>query len=138
MMSIRQGNIGYPYGALPLSTSILSRFALVILTVWGLSMVLPSFHRMIWPLASFGLAVDNNSVVVDLVGPFDHLQDSPAATSGLAVGDQIDLQQMNCWRPSAQVCAALVTVLGGSAGVKETVPGRVVGRVIRPPTRGGS
>lgn len=121
-----------------MSTSILSRFALVVLTACGLSMVLPSFHRMIWPLASFGLDVDNNGVVVDLVGPFDHPQDSPAAASGLAIGDRIDLQKMNCWRPSTQVCAALVTVLGGSAGLQETFPGREIDLIIRPATGGAS
>jgi hypothetical protein len=121
-----------------LSKSILSRLALVVLTAWGLAMVLPAFHRMVWPLASYGLDVDNNGVVVDLTGPFDHGQDSPAAMSGLAVGDRLDMQQMNCWTPSSRACAALVTVLGGSAGLQETFPGREIDLIIRPATGGAS
>ena len=103
-------------------------------------MVLPSFHRIVWPLASafFGFDVDNNGVVVDLAGPFDSERDSPAQASGLAVGDRIDLKQMNCWAPGSPVCAALVTVLGGSAGSQETFPGRTVDLIIRPATGGAS
>ena len=126
-----------PTGALSLSTSTLSRLALVILTAWGMSMVLPSFHRLVWPLGSFGLTVDNNGVVVDVVGPFDRgLDRSPAAAAGLAIGDRLDLQQMNCWAPSSHVCAALVTLLGGSGGLQETLPGQEVDLVIRPATGG--
>lgn len=101
-------------------------------------MVLPSFHRMIWPLASFGFDVNNNGVVVDLAGPFDSERDSPAPASGLAVGDRIDLKQMNCWAPGSPVCAALVTALGGSAGLQETFPGREVDLIVRPATGGAS
>jgi hypothetical protein len=119
-------------GASYLSTSTLSRLALVVLTAWGLSMVLPSFYRLVWPLASFGLTVDNNGVVVDVLSPFGHGRDrSPAAASGLAIGDRLDLRQMNCWAPRSPVCAALVTVLGGSAGLQETFPGREVDLAIR-------
>ena len=122
-----------------MSSSILSRLALVVLTAWGLSMVLPSFYRLVWPLASFGLTVDNNGVVVDVVGPFDRGPDrSPAAAAGLAIGDRLDLRQMNCWAPRSPVCAALVTVLGGSGGLQETLPGREVDLVIRPATGGAS
>ncbi len=122
-----------------MSGSILSRLALVVLTAWGLSMVLPSFYRLVWPLASFGLAVDNNGVVVDVVGPFSRgLDRSPAAAAGLTIGDRLDLQQMNCWAPRSRVCAALVTVLGGSGGLQEVLPGRAVDLAIRPATGGAS
>lgn len=122
-----------------MSGSILSRLALVVLTTWGLSMVLPSFYRLAWPLASFGLTVDNNGVVIDVAGPFEHSPEgAPAAEAGLAVGDQLDLQQMNCWTPRSPVCAALVTVLGGSGGLQETLPGREVDLIIRPATGGAS
>jgi hypothetical protein len=103
-----------------------------------MSMVLPSFNRLAWPLASFGFDVDNNGVVVDLVGPFDSIRDSPAAAAGLTVGDRIDLKQMNCWAPGSLVCAALVTVLGGSAGLQETFLDRNVNLIIRPGTGGAS
>ncbi len=105
--------------------SPLSRLALVVLTTWGLAMVLPSFYRVVQPLASFGLAVDNNGVVIDIAGPFEP-ESSPAAASGLAIGDRLDLRQMNCWAPRSPACAALVTLLGGSGGVQETFPGREI------------
>ena len=122
-----------PKGVLALSASTLSRLALVVLTTWALSMVLPSFYRIVRPLASFGLAVDNNGVVVDVVGPFDQAPErSPAAAAGLVPGDRLDLRQMTCWAPRSRACAALVTLLGGSGGVQETLPGREVDLAIRP------
>ena len=122
-----------------MSGSILSRLVLVVLTAWGLSMVLPSFYRLAWPLASFGLTVDNNGVVIDVVGPFDRNPDrSPAVESGLAIGDRLDQQKMNCWAPRSPACAALVTVLGGSGGLQGTLPGRTVDLVIRPAMSGPS
>ena len=122
-----------------MSGSILSRSALVVLTIWGLAMVVPSFYRMVWPLASLGLTVDNNGMVVDVIGPFDHAPNrSPAAASGLKVGDRLDLQQMNCRAPSSTVCASLVTMLGGSGGLQDTLPGRAVDLIIRPATGGPS
>src|SRR5580698_3695271 len=76
-----------PTGGLHLSGSILSRLALVVLTTWGLSMVLPSFYRLAWPLASFGLTVDNNGIVIDAASPFEHSrEEAPAAEAGLAIG----------------------------------------------------
>jgi hypothetical protein len=119
--------------------STLSRLALVVLTAWGLSMVLPAFYRMAWPLASFGLTVDNNGVVVDVVSPFDRGQDrSPAAAAGLAIGDRLDLRQMNCWAPRSRACASLVMVLGGSGGLQDTFVGREVDLAIRPATGGAT
>jgi hypothetical protein len=112
---------------------------LVVLTTWGLSMVLPSLYRLVWPLASFGLTVDNNGVVIDVAGPFNHgLDHSPAAAAGLTIGDRLDLQQMNCRAPRSRVCAALITVLGGSGGLQETLPGRTIDLAIRPATGGSS
>jgi hypothetical protein len=84
-----------------LSGAALSRLGLILLTMWGLAMVLPSFYRLVWPLAAFGLTVDNDGVVVDIVGPFDDgAVRSPAAAAGIGVGDRLDLRQMNCWNPA--------------------------------------
>lgn len=95
-------------------------------------MVLPSFYRLVWPLASFGLTVDNSGVVVDVVGPFHgEMGRSPAETAGVVVGDQLDLQQMNCWTPDSTACASLVTVLGGSGGIQNTLPGREIDLALR-------
>jgi hypothetical protein len=96
-------------------------------------MVVPSFYRVVWPLASFGLTVDNDGVVVDVVGPFDgDAGRSPAAVTGLVVGDRLDLRGMNCWNPRSPACAALVAVLGGSGGLQNTLPGREIDLALRP------
>ena len=95
-------------------------------------MVLPSFYRLIWPLASFGLTVDNDGIVVDVVGPFGgETGRSPAEASGLVIGDQLDFRQMNCWSPRSTACATLVTVLGGSGGIQNTLPGREIDLILR-------
>jgi hypothetical protein len=116
-----------------MSHSALSRFAVILVTAWGLTMVLPSFYRLVWPIASFGLAVDNNGVVVDTAGPFENgLGRSPASAMGLVVGDRLDLHQMNCWKPRSPACAAVITMLGGSGGVQDTFIRREVDLVLRP------
>jgi hypothetical protein len=96
-------------------------------------MVLPSFYRLVWPLASFGLTADNDGVVVDIVGPFDGGNvRSPAETAGVVVGDRLDLRQMNCWHPRSSVCASLTAVVGGSAGLQDTLPGREIDLALVP------
>jgi hypothetical protein len=96
-------------------------------------MVLPSFYRLVWPLASFGLTADNDGVVVDIIGPFDNdTVRSPAEAAGLVVGDRLDLRQMNCWNPRSPVCASLTAVLGGSGGLQDTLPGREIDLALRP------
>ena len=116
-----------------MSASALSRFALILITTWGLAMVLPSFYRLVWPLASFGLTINNDGVVVDIVGPLDDDADrSPAKAAGLVVGDRLDLKQMNCWNPQSSACASLTAVLGGSGGLQDTLPGREIELILRP------
>ena len=111
-----------------MSASVLSRFTLILIMTWGLTMVLPSLYRVVWPIASFGLTVDNDGVVVDVVGPFDgDAGRSPAAVTGLVVGDRLDLREMNCWNPQSPACAALVAVLGdqvqaGFFSIPSTLP----------------
>jgi hypothetical protein len=115
-----------------MSAAALSRLALILLTVWGLAMVLPSFYRLVYPLASFGLAADNDGVVVDITGPFDDDKGlSPAEVAGVVVGDRLDLRQMNCWNPGSSVCASLTAVLGGSGGLQDTLPGREIDLALR-------
>jgi hypothetical protein len=116
-----------------LSASALSRVGLILITTWGLAMVLPSFYRLVWPLASFGLTIDNDGVVVDIVGPFgDDVGRSPAGAAGVVVGDRLDLKRMNCWNPRSSACASLTAVLGGSGGLQNTLPGRQIDLVLRP------
>jgi hypothetical protein len=116
-----------------LSASALSRLALVLLTIWGLAMVLPSFYRLAWPLASIGMTADNDGVVVDITGPFDNdTVRSPAAGAGVVVGDRLDLRQMNCWNPRSAACASLTVVLGGSGGLQATLPGREIDLALLP------
>ena len=116
-----------------MSASALSRAALILLTIWGLGMVLPSFYRLVWPLASFGLTADNDGVVVDIIGPFDNdTVRSPAEAAGLVVSDRLDLRQMNCWNPRSPVCASPTAVLGGSGGLQDTLPGREIDLALRP------
>ncbi len=116
-----------------MSALALSRLILILVTTWGLAMMLPSFYRLAWPLASFGLTVDNDGMVVDIDGPFGHgMGRSPAESAGLVIGDRLDLKQMNCWNPRSFVCASLITVLGGSGGLQATLPGREIDLILRP------
>ncbi|HUN40724.1 MAG TPA: hypothetical protein VMU81_10570 [Acetobacteraceae bacterium] len=116
-----------------MSASALSRLGLILLTVWGLAMVLPSFYRLVWPVASFGLTADNDGIVVDVIGPFDgNNVQSPAEAAGVVVGDRLDLRQMNCWHPRSSLCASLTVVLGGSAGLQDTLPGREIDLALLP------
>ena len=102
------------------------RLLLIALAVWALAMILPSFYRVVEPLAAFGLSVDNDGVVLDVIAPFQTAPQSPAATAGLAPGDRIDLNRMHCYAPSSRACADLVTVLGGLGGLQYTLPNREI------------
>lgn len=116
----------------------LSRLLLVVLTLWGFVMVGPSLYRIVWPLASFGFSVDNDGVVIDTQSPFPHRIHSPAVQAGIAIGDRLDLSQMNCFAPSGPVCADLVTVLGGSGGLQYSLPGREIDVTLLPRDGGPS
>ncbi|HLW17921.1 MAG TPA: hypothetical protein VKV69_11250, partial [Actinomycetota bacterium] len=102
------------------------RLLLLALTVWALAMILPSFYRVVEPLAAFGLSVDNDGVVLDVIAPFQTASQSPAATAGFAPGDRIDLHRMHCYAPRSRACADLVTVLGGLGGLQYTWPNREI------------
>ena len=53
------------------------RIVLTAITFWALLMIVPDFHRVVQPLASTGLAADNDGWIYDVAGPFAQ-GDSPA------------------------------------------------------------
>lgn len=106
--------------------SRLSRVLALVLLAWALAMVVPSFYRVVRPLAAFGFSADNDGRIVDLVDPFASTRDSPAAAAGLAAGDRVDLRRMTCRAPRSRVCADLIMVLGGSGGLQYVLPGRQI------------
>lgn len=113
-----------------------ARALLIGLTLWGLLMIVPDLYRVIDPLASVGLAADNDGRIYDVLGPFDRDTDSPAWTAGLRVGDRIDLEAMRCLPPSRVACSDLLSVVGGMGGVQLVRPGRVLVLTVRPATDG--
>ncbi len=66
--------------------NVAGRILLLALTVWALAMIVPGLHRVIDTLGSFGLSVDNDGVVTDVVAPFASVANSPAAEAGLVCG----------------------------------------------------
>jgi hypothetical protein len=98
------------------------RFLLVVLTLWALAMIVPGFHRVFESLDSFGLSVDNDGIVTDVLTPFYSPADSPAAGAGIVPGDRIDLRAMRCIPPGTPQCASLVTILGGLGGMQAVLP----------------
>jgi hypothetical protein len=102
------------------------RWLLIALAFWALAMILPDFYRVFGPLGSFGLIVDNDGRVVDVVGVFDSAADSPAAQAGIVVGDRIDLQAMRCVPLDSHHCRSLLSVIGGLGGSQAVLPERQV------------
>ena len=76
--------------------TVAGRVLLLALTIWALAMIVPGLHRVIDTLGSFGLTVDNNGIIEDVVSPFASAAESPAAEAGIAPGDRIDLKAMRC------------------------------------------
>src|SRR4051812_4670891 len=111
-----------------------ARALLIALTAWGLLMIVPDLYRVIDPLASVGLAADNDGLIYDIRGPFDRDLDSPAWIAGLRVNDRIDIQAMRCVPPSGQACTDLLAVVGGMGGVQLVRPGRVLMLTVLPRT----
>ena len=62
---------------------IAGRVLLVALTLWALALIVPGLYRVVDPLASFGLSVDNDGLVIDTVVPFTSEAESPAARAGI-------------------------------------------------------
>ena len=48
-----------------------SRLLLIVLTLWGLFMIVPDVIRVAQPLGSFGFYADNDGLIYDVAGPFD-------------------------------------------------------------------
>jgi hypothetical protein len=109
-----------------------SRLLFLALTAWGLGMIAPDFYRVFDPLNSFGLAVDNDGRIIDVVSPFPAPEQSPASRAGLAVGDRIDLQAMRCIPLGNPNCRSLVALLGGLGGAQTVLPGQTVSLVVIP------
>jgi len=107
-----------------------ARVSLVVLASWALIMVVPDLYRVFNALGSFGLAVDNDGVVVDVRGPFANPADSPAAAAGIVRGDQVDLQAMRCMPLDSDRCRSLLLLLGGLGGKQVVLPGREIEIVI--------
>ena len=81
-------------------------------------MIVPGLQRVIDTLGSFGLSVDNDGIVDDVVAPFASAADSPAADAGIVPGDRIDLKAMRCVPLGTPQCKSLVAVLGGLGGMQ--------------------
>jgi hypothetical protein len=112
--------------------SVASRLLLIALTLWALAMIVPGFQRVFDSLGSFGLSVNNDGVVNDVVAPFQSAAESPAALAGIVPGDRIDLKSMRCIPLSTPQCASLVTIIGGLAGLQGALTGREISVRILP------
>lgn len=89
---------------------LFGRFILIVLTLYGLAMVVPDFYRLVRPLGSFGLTADNDGLIFDVQGQFREISDSPAWQAGLRAGDRIDLRGMRCVPVDTNVCATILAV----------------------------
>lgn len=114
------------------------RVLLIALAIWAIAMVVPDLYRVFSPLASFGLAANNDGVIVDVVAPFANAADSPAARAGISLGDRIDLPAMRCVPLDSPSCRSLLSVLGGLGGKQVVLPGREIELVIRRADGGGT
>ena len=83
--------------------------------------MLPDLYRVVAPLGSLGLSVDNNGRVINVRHPFDDVATSPAARAGIVPGDRVDLARMRCFQPLSAGCTSVVAVLGDFGGVEYTM-----------------
>lgn len=112
--------------------TVTGRIVLLALTAWALAMIAPDLQRVIDSMGSFGVSVDNNGTVTDVIAPFAKAADSPAAEAGLAVGDRIDLKAMRCVPPGTEECKGLVAVLGGFGGMQSAMLEREITLTVDP------
>lgn len=98
----------------------------VLLTLWSLATILPDLARIVTPLASFGLSVDNDGLITSVQEPFATPETSPASRSGLAPGMRLDLSAMRCMQPGSEGCRAIAAVLGAFGGVEYTANTRPI------------
>jgi hypothetical protein len=89
------------------------RLLLIALMLWGIFMVAPDLLRIVTPLSSFGFYANNDGLIYDVEGPFNHESESPAWKAGVRVGDRIDLERMRCRLKDVADCGDALAVLGG-------------------------
>lgn len=108
------------------------RIFLILLAAWALAMIVPAFQRIFDQLGSFGLTLDNDGVITDVVSPFASAAKSPAAMAGIARGDRLDLRAMRCIPLRTPQCYSLVAVLGGAGGMQAVLPDRQITLTLDP------
>ena len=89
------------------------RLLLIVLTLWGLFMIVPDMLRVVQPLSSFGFYADSDGWVYDVTGPFDQETISPAWRAGMRVGDRLDLSRLKCSLRDLATCGSALAALGG-------------------------
>lgn len=98
-----------------------SRILLIVLTFWGLMMIVPDLIRVAQPLGSFGFYANNDGLIYDAAGPFDDETESPAWKAGIRPGDRLDLSRLRCGLQDLATCGYALAALGG---VEYVLPGR--------------
>ena len=90
-----------------------SRLLLIVLTLWGLLMIVPDLLRVTQSLGSLGFFANNDGLIYDANGPFpeDALSPPGAPGSGSATGST----STRCAARSArsEECGSTLAVLGG-------------------------
>ncbi len=97
------------------------RLILIVLTLWGLFMIVPDVIRVAQPLGAFGFYADNDGLIYDVAGPFDEEAKSPAWQAGIRPGDRLDLSRLRCSLKDLTTCGYALAALGG---VEYVLPGR--------------
>jgi hypothetical protein len=100
-----------------------SRILLIVLTLWGLALIVPDLIRVVQPLGSLGFSANNDGLIYDVDGPFPDEASSPAWRAGIRVGDQLDLERMRCKLGEIAQCGNALAVFGG---VDYMLPGQAV------------
>jgi hypothetical protein len=97
------------------------RLLLIALMLWGIFMVAPDLLRIVTPLSSYGFYANNDGLIYDVNGPFEHDAESPAWRAGVRVGDRIDLERMRCRLNEPRLCGDALALIGG---LEYVLPGR--------------
>jgi hypothetical protein len=98
--------------------ALAARALMIVLTVWALAMIAPALYRVVAPLNSIGLSVDNDGRVLDVRHPFETANTSPAELAGILPGERLDFRRMQCRNPFSASCSGVVAVLGDFGGVQ--------------------